>query len=77
MRRFATCATVFTALLLGAVAVAQTKITTAEEHATVMKSNAQAFGAANKAIGSSAFADARPQLATLRQNFMTLQTFWR
>jgi cytochrome c556 len=58
------------------VAVAQTKITTAEEHATVMKSNAQAFGAANKAIGSSAFADARPQLATLRQNFMALQTFW-
>jgi hypothetical protein len=76
MQRLLTCATVLTTVLLAAVAIAQTKITTAEEYATVMKSNAQSFGAANKAIGSGAFADARPQLATLRQNFMALQGFW-
>ena len=30
----------------------------------------------NKAIGSGAFADARMQVATLRQNFTSLQAFW-
>ena len=30
----------------------------------------------NKAIGSGAFADARTQVATLRQNFTALQGFW-
>jgi cytochrome c556 len=60
-----------------AIAVsAQTKIATLEEHAKLMKSNGQASGAMNKAIGSASYADARMQLATLRQNFMTLQGFW-
>jgi cytochrome c556 len=75
MRRFLGCAAAVLAVL-GAVASAQSKITTVEEHAKLMKSNAQSFGAANKAIGSGAYADARTQLATLRQNFMTLETFW-
>ena len=30
----------------------------------------------NKAIGSSAYADARTQIVTLRQNYMALQGFW-
>ena len=61
---------------VGGVALAQSKITTLEEYAKLMKSNAQANGAMNKAIGSAAYADARTQIATLRQNFMTLQPFW-
>ncbi len=75
MRRFLVCATALMAVL-GAVVIAQSKITTVEEYAKVMKSNAQANGASNKAIGSGAYADARTQLATLRQNFVMLQGFW-
>jgi cytochrome c556 len=62
--------------LLGVVVGAQGTVTTQEEHAKVMKSNAQAVGAMNKAIGSAAYADARMQAATLRQNFTALQGFW-
>jgi mono/diheme cytochrome c family protein len=47
-----------------------------EDHPKIMKANAQAAGAMNKAIGSGAFADARMQVATLRQNFTSLQAFW-
>lgn len=62
--------------ILGVAVVAQTKVTTAEEYAKVMKSNAQSVGAMNKAIGSGAFADARMNVTTLRQNYMALQGFW-
>jgi len=62
--------------LAGAVAIGQGKITTTEEYTKLMKSNAQANGALNKALGSAAYADARMQLTTLRQNFTTLQGFW-
>ena len=75
MRRFLLCAPVMMAVF-GTVVLAQSKVTTPEEHATVMKSNAQAVGATNKALGAGAFADARPQIATLRQNFTALQAFW-
>jgi hypothetical protein len=67
---------VLSLLWLGAITFAQGKVATVEEYAKLMKSNAMANGAMNKAIGSGAFADARTQLATLRQNFMTLMTFW-
>lgn len=60
----------------GIAVIAQGKITTMEEYAKLMKSNAQANGAMNKAIGSGAYADARMQITTLRQNFTTLQPFW-
>lgn len=62
--------------VLGVVAFAQAKVTTAEEYTKAMKANAQANGAMNKAIGSGMYADARMQLATLRQNYMALQGFW-
>jgi hypothetical protein len=75
MRRFFVCATALMALF-EAIVIVQTKVTTAEQYVTLMKSNAQANGAANKAIGSGAFADARTQVATLRQNYMALQGFW-
>lgn len=76
MRRFVLYVTAFMIAWLGTVAIAQTKITTTEEYAKLMKSNAQANGALNKAVGSGAFADARTQVTTLRQNLMTLQGFW-
>ena len=75
MRRFLLCASAVVAVA-GAGILAQGKVTTVEEYAKLMKSNAQANGAANKAIGSGMFADARMQVATLRQNYMALQGFW-
>ncbi len=75
MRRFLLCASALVAVL-GAVVIAQGKIAGAEDYAKMMKANAQAAGAMNKAIGSGAFADARTQVATLRTNYMTLQGFW-
>ena len=62
--------------ILGVVVTAQSKLTTAEDYSKNMKANAQAAGAMNKALGSGTFADARPHLATLRQNYMALQGFW-
>jgi hypothetical protein len=47
-----------------------------EEHAALMKSTAQARTAMNKAIDSSAYTDARVQIAILRKNFMAMRTFW-
>jgi len=76
MRRFMMSTTVALVVLSGAIAIGQGKITTVEEYTKLMKSNAQANGAMNKAIGSGAFADAQPHLATLRQNFMALEGFW-
>jgi hypothetical protein len=74
--------TVYAALvavvLAGAVALAQApaKIATFQDHAALMKSNAQANNALGKALGSGSFADARAQVGTLRTNFTTLRTFW-
>lgn len=76
MRRFVMCAAVVTVAWATTAVMAQSKITTIEEHAKLMKSNAQANGALNKAVGSGAFADARMQVATLRQNLGVLQAFW-
>ena len=76
MQRFVTWIAGLMIVILGVVVGAQAKLTTAEEYAAAMKANAQAAGAMNKAIGSGAFADARTQVGTLRQNFMALQAFW-
>jgi cytochrome c556 len=67
--------TVALPVVLVVTVTAQVKMTL-EEHAKIMKSNAQAVGAMNKAIAGASYADARTQLATLRTNFMTLQTLW-
>ena len=75
MRRFFIGTAAMVVVWLGA-GVAQTKIVTLEDYAGVMKSNAQSFGATNKAIASGAFADAKKQLATVRGNFVALQSFW-
>lgn len=62
-------------VVLGVVIGAQATMSL-EDYTKMMKANAQAVGAMNKAIGSGAFADARTQLATLRTNYMGLQAFW-
>ncbi len=77
MQRLFVWVTSLMIVALGVVVGAQTKpVTTPEEHAAVMKSNGSAAGPMFKAIGSGAFADARTQVATLRENFMALQGFW-
>jgi len=76
MQRFLVWIPSLMIVVLGVVVGAQAKLTTAEEYAAAMKANAQAIGGMNKAIGSGAFADARMQVATLRQNYMALQGFW-
>ena len=76
MRRFVMCAVAVVVAWAGVAVMAQGKIASMEEYAKLMKANAQANGALNKAVGSAAYADARAQVATLRQNLMTLQPFW-
>jgi hypothetical protein len=76
MRRFTICLAAALVAFAGAVATAQGKIATLADHVALMKSNAQANGALNKAVGSGDFAGARMQVTTLRQNLTTLQTFW-
>jgi cytochrome c556 len=62
--------------LAGGVVLGAQATLSNDDHPKIMKANAQAAGAMNKAIGSGAFADARTQVATLRQNFTSLQAFW-
>jgi len=76
MRRFIMCVVALVLAWAGVALMAQGKIATMEEYVKLMKSNAQANGAMNKAVGSGAFADARAQVATLRQNLTALQPFW-
>jgi cytochrome c556 len=76
MRRLGLWAIAGCVLGLGTIAAGQTKISTQEDYAKVMKATAQAFGAANKAVGSGAVADAKPQIATLRENLTAVQAFW-
>lgn len=75
MRRFTICLTAALVALAGAAVVGQGKMSL-EEYAKLMKGNAQANGGMNKAIGSGAYADARTQVTTLRQNLTALQPFW-
>ena len=74
MQRFLKWTLAVTVVLVVGV-TAQAKMTL-EEHAKIMKANAQAAGAMNKAIAGASYSDARTQLATLRTNFMTLQGMW-
>ena len=74
MRRFLLCASALVAVMC--VSLVAQKVTTVEEYAKLMKANAQANGAMNKAIGSGMYADARMQVATLRTNYLALQGFW-
>ena len=76
MRRFVVGATVSMAVLFAGIVSAQNKIASTEDYSKVMKPTAQAFIAANKAIGSGAFADAKKEVAQARQGFTTILAFW-
>lgn len=75
MQRFLMWVPSLMVVVLGVGIGAQATMST-EDYTKAMKANAQALGAMNKAIGSGAFADARTQVVTLRQNYMALQGFW-
>ena len=76
MQRVNLCATAVVVVWLGAIGIAQMKVTTAEEYAKVMQSTAQAFNSARRALPPSAWADAKTHLATAREGFVTLEAFW-
>ena len=74
MQRFLTWTAAL--MVMFAVGVTAQANLTPEDHAKIMKANAQAAGATNKAIGSGAFADAKTQVATLRANYTSLLAFY-
>jgi len=78
IRRFTLSSIVAMTALAGVAALAQAPATiaTMADHVALMKSNGQAVGTLNKALGSGAYADARTANTTLRTNFTTLRTFW-
>jgi cytochrome c556 len=77
MRGLMVCTTAaLAAAVMVASAQAPAKIATMQDHVALMKSNAQANGALNKAAQSGAYADAKMQVATLQQNLRTLEMFW-
>ena len=49
---------------------------TPEDHAKLMKSNAQTAQATNKALGSGSVADAKAGVATLRTNYTNMLAFY-
>lgn len=74
MQRFLMWTAALTVVL--AVGVTAQANLTPEDHAKIMKANAGAGGAINKAVASGAAADAKTQVATLRTNYMSLQAFY-
>ena len=75
MQRFATCVVAVLMSCGAAVAVAQ-KATTAEDLDKVMKQIGAAQGATGKAIQSMAYADAKKNVATVKQALMDAENFW-
>ena len=61
---------------LSAAVVGAQKVTTPEELDKVMKKSGPAMQATQKAIGAGAYADARTQMATVKQAVIDSQTFW-
>jgi cytochrome c556 len=60
----------------GALAVAQTKVTTPEDLDKAMKKVGPALQAANKALASGAPAEAAKQLAVMKQAVIDSREFW-
>jgi hypothetical protein len=75
MRRLLTYTTLVLVALASTVAVAQ-KVTNPEELDKTMKRIAPAQGATNKAIQSMAWADAKTQVAIVKQALMDSESFW-
>jgi cytochrome c556 len=75
MRRLLLYSTALLVALAGTVAVAQ-KATTPAELEGAMKRISAANGAVAKAIKSGAFADAKTQVAAVKQALMDAENFW-
>lgn len=75
MRRIFTIATALIVAIAGTVAVAQ-KVTSPAELDAAMKKIGPAQGATGKAIQSGNFADAKAQVAIVKQALMDAENFW-
>jgi cytochrome c' len=75
MRRFLTFCTALIMACAGTIALAQ-KVTTPDELDKAMKRIAPAQGAANKAIQSMAWGDAKSQIAVVKQSLADTESFW-
>src|SRR5499426_2209219 len=75
MRRLFVCTSVFMLVLAGTVTLAQ-KVTTPDDLDKAMKKIAPAQGAAGKAIQSMAWADAKAQIAIVKQSLADTESFW-
>ena len=75
MRRLLTYATVLFVAMAGTVTVAQ-KVMNPDQLDATMKRIAAANGAAQKAVKSEAFGDARTQVAIVKQALMDAKNFW-
>ena len=64
------------ACVVGASAAGQTSSLSLDDYAALMKSNQKTIDAVDAAVAAGKFADARPEVATLRRNFMALRGFW-
>ena len=75
--RMSACVAAMMLAVAGSTAIAQNeKVTTPEDLDRVMKKAQPAMQATQKAMGSGAYADARAQLATVRQAVEDSQQFW-
>jgi cytochrome c556 len=75
MRRLMTYAVAIVVTLAGTTVLAQ-KVTAPEQLDPTMKRVAAAFGGANKAIMSMAYADARTQLAAAKTAILEAENLW-
>jgi len=75
MRRLFVCTTALMLALAGTVTLAQ-KVTTPDDLDKAMKRIAPAQGAAAKAIQSSAWSDAKTQIAIVKQSLTDTEPFW-
>ena len=73
MKRFLA---VFALTVVFAIGVAAQANLSLEDHAKLMKANAQAGQGINAAIKGGTFADANPHVATLRANYNNLSAFY-
>jgi hypothetical protein len=76
MRRIGICATALMVAWLGAVGIAQMRVTTAEEYTKAMRMTSTAFGAVRTALSAANFPDAKEKLVTARLGYTALEGFW-
>ena len=73
---FKSCVAALLVIGAGAIALAQTKVTTQDDLDKAMKKVGPALQAANKALASGAPAEAAKQLAIIKQAVLDSREFW-